>query len=377
MKVAITHDWFASYGGGERLVAELHQMFPDAPIYTAVYDPEKVPPHVREWDIRPSFIQRIPLSRSRHQLFLPLMPMAFEQFDLSGYDLVITSSTACAKGVITGPETLNICYCNTPCRYIWDQYHDYTRDHRAKALIAPIAHWLRIWDRLSSDRVDHFIANSHEVAQRIRRHYRRDSEVIYPPVDVERITPNGRDPEDFYLVVGRLVPYKRVDLAVEAANRLGRRLLVVGEGTEMKRLQAMAGPTVEILGWRSDEDVADLLARCRAFLFPGWEDFGISAVEAQAAGRPVIAYARGGALETVVEGKTGVFFEAQTVDAVIDAMQRADRIGFDPQVCRRNAERFEAAQFRRRIIATVERQVQLVRGAGAGSRESVDYRESA
>lgn len=377
MKVAITHDWFASYGGGERLVAELHQMFPDAPIYTAIYDPEKVPAHVREWDIRPSFIQRIPFSRGRHQLFLPLMPMAFEQFDLSGYDLVITSSTACAKGVITGPETLNICYCNTPCRYIWDQYHDYTREHRAKALIAPIAHWLRVWDRLSSDRVDHFVANSNEVAQRIRRHYRRESEVIYPPVDVERIRPNGREPEDFYLVVGRLVPYKRVDLAVEAANRLGKRLLVVGEGTELKRLREMAGPTVEILGWRSDEEVADLLARCRAFLFPGWEDFGISAVEAQAAGRPVIAYARGGALETVVEGKTGVFFETQTVDAVVDAIERAERTGFDPQVCRRNAERFETAQFRRRIIATVERQVQLLRGAGAGAGRPEDYRESA
>jgi glycosyltransferase involved in cell wall biosynthesis len=378
MKVAITHDWLTSFGGGERVVRELHRMFPDAPIYTAVYDPSRVPASVREWDIRPSFLQRIPFAKRKYQLLLPLMPMAFEQFDMSGYDLVVTSSSACAKGVITSPDAVNVCYCHTPTRYIWDLYHDYTRGHRARALIAPVAHALRLWDRLSADRVDHFVANSYEVASRIRRHYRRDSELIYPPVDVDRIVPDGRDPDDFYLVVSRLVPYKRVDLAVQAANRLGRRLVVVGDGTERRRLEALAGPTVEIRGWQSDEAVAELLARCRAFLFPGWEDFGISAVEAQAAGRPVVAYGRGGALETVVDGKTGVLFEEQTVDSLAEAMLRAERIALDPGVCRRNAERFGADVFRAKLGAAIERQLQAARAARPAVRtRAEEYLESA
>jgi glycosyltransferase involved in cell wall biosynthesis len=378
MKVAITHDWLTSFGGGERVVRELHRMFPDAPIYTAVYDPSRVPASVREWDIRPSFLQRIPFAKRKYQLLLPLMPMAFEQFDMSGYDLVVTSSSACAKGVITSPDAVNVCYCHTPTRYIWDLYHDYTRGHRARALIAPVAHALRLWDRLSADRVDHFVANSYEVASRIRRHYRRDSELIYPPVDVDRIVPDGREPDDFYLVVSRLVPYKRVDLAVQAANRLGRRLVVVGDGPERRRLEALAGPTVEIRGWQSDEAVAELLARCRAFLFPGWEDFGISAVEAQAAGRPVVAYGRGGALETVVDGKTGVLFEEQTVDSLAEAMLRAERIALDPGVCRRNAERFGADVFRAKLGAAIERQLQAARAARPAVRTMAEeYLESA
>lgn len=378
MKVAITHDWLTSYGGGERVVRELHGMFPDAPVYTAVYDPARVPASVREWDIRPSFLQRIPFAKRKYQLLLPLMPLAFEQFDMSGYDLVISSSSACAKGVITSPDAVNVCYCHTPTRYIWDLYHDYTRGHRARALIAPAAHLLRMWDRLSADRVDHFVANSYEVASRIRRHYRRDSELIYPPVDVDRIVPNGREAEDFYLVVARLVPYKRVDLAVQAANRLGKRLVVVGDGPEHRRLEALAGPTVEIRGWQSDEAVADLLARCRAFLFPGWEDFGISAVEAQAAGRPVIAYGRGGAIETVVDGRTGVLFEEQTVESLAEAMLRCERSAFDPGVCRRNAERFGADVFRAQLGAAIERQLQAARAARpALPAMAAEYLESA
>ncbi|HEX2093111.1 MAG TPA: glycosyltransferase [Longimicrobiaceae bacterium] len=367
MRVAITADWLNTYGGGERVLAELHRMFPDAPIYTTVFEPSLTPAPMREWDIRTSFLQRIPFARRRHQPFLPLMPIAFEQFDMSEYDLVITTSSACAKGVITRPGALNVCYCYTPCRYIWDLYHEYTRGLRSRFLFAPVAHWLRVWDRISSDRVDHFIGISHEVASRIHRHYRRDPEVIYPPVDVERVQPNGLPPEDFYLVVARLVPYKRVDLAIRAASRLGRRLVVVGAGSERRRLEAIAGPTVEFLGRRSDAEVADLFARCRAFLFPGWEDFGIAPVEAQAAGRPVIAYGRGGAAETVVDGSTGVLFEEQTEEALVEAILRFERMSFDPSVCRQNAERFSSSEFRRQLSLAIERQIQIARGSRSGS----------
>lgn len=378
MKVAITADWLNTSGGGERVLMQLHRMFPDAPVYTTVCDRDAIPAAMRGWDIRTSFLQRVPFAKRRHQPFLPLMPMAFEQFDMSEYDLVITTSSACAKGVITRPGALNVCYCYTPCRYIWDLYHEYTRGMRARALFAPVAHWLRVWDRLSADRVDHFIGISHEVGSRIRRHYRRDAEVVYPPVDVDRIRPNGLPPEDFYLVVARLVPYKRVDLAVQAASRLGRRLVVVGDGSERRRLEALAGPTVEFLGRRGDDEVAELLARCRAFLFPGWEDFGIAPVEAQAAGRPVIAYGRGGAAETVVDGATGVLFEEQTVDSLAEAMLRADGIAFDPATCRRNAERFGSDVFRAQLGAAIERQLQAARAARpAVPTIAAEYLESA
>ena len=378
MKVAITADWLNTSGGGERVLMQLHRMFPDAPVYTTVCDRDAIPAAMRDWDIRTSFLQRVPFAKRRHQPFLPLMPMAFEQFDMSEYDLVITTNSACAKGVITRPGALNVCYCYTPCRYIWDLYHEYTRGMRTRALFAPVAHWLRVWDRLSADRVDHFIGISHEVGSRIRRHYRRDAEVVYPPVDVDRIRPNGLPPEDFYLVVARLVPYKRVDLAVQAASRLGRRLVVVGDGSERRRLEALAGPTVEFLGRRGDDEVAELLARCRAFLFPGWEDFGIAPVEAQAAGRPVIAYGRGGAAETVVDGATGVLFEEQTVDSLAEAMLRADGIAFDPATCRRNAERFGSDVFRAQLGAAIERQLQAARAARpAVPTIAAEYLESA
>jgi glycosyltransferase involved in cell wall biosynthesis len=367
----------SNVGGGGRVLTHLKAMFPDAPIYTTVHDPDTLPSHMRGWDVRPSFLQRIPFARRRYQAFLPLMPMAFEQFDLREYDLVLTTNSACAKGVITAPDALNLCYCYTPCRYIWDLYHDYTRDLRAKALIAPVAHWLRLWDRLSADRVDHFVAISHEVAGRVRRHYRRDAEVIYPPVDVDRIQPNGRDPEDFYLVVSRLVPYKRVDLAVAAATKLGRRLLVVGEGSARRRLEAVAGPTVEFLGHRSDEEVADLYARCRAFLFPGLEDFGIAPVEAQAAGRPVIAFGRGGATETVVDGATGVLFDEQTVEALADAIQTFEGMSFDPTICRRNAERFDSREFRARMHQAIHRQLRLAQHSHSIPSTLSKYTESA
>jgi glycosyltransferase involved in cell wall biosynthesis len=345
MKVAITSDWLNQFGGAERVLMELHGMYPDAPVYTAVHAPDRLPEEMRSWDIRPSFLQRIPFARERHQPFLPLMPLAFEQFDLREYELVITTSSACAKGVITAPEAVNICYCYTPCRYIWDLYHDYTRESRVRRLFAPIAHGLRMWDQLSSQRVDHFIAISHEVARRIRRHYRRDAEVIHPPVDVDRFRPTGEAPEDYYLVVSRLVAYKRIDLAIEAANLLRRRLIVVGDGPERQRLQALAGPTIEFRGRVGDDEIPQLFAGCRAFLFPGIEDFGIAPVEAQAAGRPVIAFGKGGVLDTVLDGITGVHFHEQTAVALARAITEFDRRRWEPERCRRNAERFDRKRF--------------------------------
>lgn len=365
MKVAITYDWLTQYGGGERIVTELHSLFPDAPIYTAVVDRSRLPPHAATWDVRPSFLQRVPLAPRWHRLFLPLMPLAFEEFDLAEYDLVLTVSSAVAKGVITPPGTLNFCYCLTPCRYIWDLYQDYTRTLRSRPLIAPVAHWLRIWDQLSATRVDHFMAISHEVASRIRRHYRREPEVIYPPVDVDRFVPTGSPPEDYYLVVSRLVAYKRIDLAIQAANLLGRRLVIVGDGPQRRRLEALAGPTVEFLGLADDARVASLYSRCRALLFPGLEDFGIAPVEAQAAGRPVIAFGRGGATETVVHGATGVFFEEQNVESLVEAILQFERLHLDPTLCRRNAERFDRREFYHRLRGAIDRQLGGTRSAKA------------
>ena len=375
MRVAITTDWLNSFGGAERVLLQLHRMFPDAPIFTTVHDPRGLPEAMRGWDVRTSFLQRMPFAARRHQAFLPLMPMAWEEFDFSEFDLVLTTNSACAKGVITRPGTLNICYCYTPCRYIWDLYPEYTRGKLSRPLIAPIAHWLRMWDRLSADRVDHFVAISREIATRIRRHYGREAEVIYPPVDVDGITPNASAPEDFYLIVSRLVPYKRIDLAIAAANALRRRLVIVGDGSERKRLEALAGPTVEFLGRRSDDEIAQLYARCRAFLFPGLEDFGIAPVEAQAAGRPVIAYGAGGALETVLDGRTGVLFTDRTPAGMAEAIRRFEAGSFDPAVCRQNAERFSAAHFRARLRRTIDQQLALA--SRPGERAHPAYLESA
>jgi glycosyltransferase involved in cell wall biosynthesis len=375
MKVAISYDWLNQFGGAERVLMELNTMFPDAPVYTAVHAPERLPEEMRGLDVRTSFLQRIPFARTNHQPFFPLMPLAFEQFDLREYELVISTSSACAKGVITSPEALNICYCYTPCRYIWDLYHEYMRDFRGRALFAPVAHWLRIWDQLSSQRVDHFIAISHEVSRRIRRHYGREAEVIHPPVNVGMFQPNGAPPEDFYLVVSRLVAYKRIDVAVEAANMLKRRLVIVGEGPERRRLEQLAGPTVEFRGWLPNEEIASLYAQCRAFLFPGLEDFGIAPVEAQAAGRPVIAYGRGGALDTVIPGATGVMFEEQTAASLARAITAFEQLRWDPVRCRRNAERFSRELFHTRMQRAIERQLEITRGAKQQRRSGTDYLE--
>jgi glycosyltransferase involved in cell wall biosynthesis len=358
MKVAIVHDWLANMGGSERCVLAFHELFPEAPVFTTVYNQAKLPDEFKSLDIRTSFIQKLPKAKEKYQAYLPLMPLAVEQFDLTDFDVVITSSHACAKGVITRPDALNICYCYTPIRYVWQLYHEYMRleemGRLKRILIPPIMNYLRIWDRLAADRVDEFIGISHAVAQRIRKYYRRDAAVIYPPVDTARYQP-ASSVEDYFLVVSRLVPYKRVDLAVAACSATGQPLLVVGDGPEYARLKEMAKPNVRFLGRVPDEEIARLYASCQAFLFPGNEDFGMTPVEAQAAGRPVIAYRAGGTLETVKAGVTGEFFDELKVDSLVEVLKAFDPGKYKPADMVEHARTFDVANFKKQFSAYVQR----------------------
>jgi len=363
LRVALVHDWLTGMRGGERCLEVFCELFPDADLYTLLHVPGSVSPVIERRRIVTSFLQRLPNAAERYRYYLPLFPAAMRGFDLSGYDLVLSSSHAVAKAARRPPGATHVCYCFTPMRYIWDLYDDYfgARAPRlARVAMPAIAAALRRWDRRTSRRVDRFVAISHFVADRIRRVWNRDANVIYPPVDVGRFTIAEDGPGDYYLVVSALVPYKRVDLAIAAATRMKRRLLVVGSGPEMRRLTAMAGPTVEFLGWRDDATVAELYARCRAALFPTLDDFGIVPLEAMAAGRPVVAYGVGGAIETVIgldapggAAPTGVFFPEQRVEALEAAMAtlEANEHRFESKALRARAEGFDRPLFRDRISA--------------------------
>lgn len=359
MKVALVHDFLTQMGGAEKVVEVFHTLFPDAPIYTSAYDPEAMPAYYRTWDIRTSFIQRLPMMRKTHRMAVPLYPMAFESFDLSGYDLVLSSSSSFAKGVITQPDTLHVCYTHAPMRFAWST-QSYMRNEKAatplRALLAPVLHYLRGWDSVASSRVDHYIANSRAVARRIAKFYRRESEVIYPPVETSRFR-IAREIGDYYILVARFAPYKRLDLAIEAFNELGRPLKVVGEGRQRAALEAKAGKNIEFLGRVDDVALPDLLARARAYIMPGEEDFGIAPVEANACGRPVIAYAAGGALDTQIDGVTGVLFEEQSVAGLCDAVRRADTIDIDPEAIRKNAQRYDTCAFQENLLRVVAREM--------------------
>lgn len=349
VKVALIHEWLTTLGGSERVVLSLSKIFPGAPVFTSVYDRDRLPAEFHALDVRPSFLQKIPGAIKKHQALLPLMPLAFEQHDLRGFDLVISSHHACAKGVITDANALHLSYVHTPMRYAWDLTHEYqaTLSPLKRAMAAPLLHYLRGWDVTSSWRVDHYMANSKLVAERIAKHYRRPATVIHPPIRVDDFTVGQK--ADHYLVVSRLVPYKRIDLAVEAANRTGAKLRVVGDGPLYKELKAMAKPNVQFLGNLSDAEVRAEYAIARAFLFPGFEDFGLTPLEAMASGMPVIAYGRGGALETVVDGVTGVFFAEQTADSLVEAISRFERLDFSPDAIRRHAGTYDEAIFADKI----------------------------
>ncbi len=359
MKVAIVHDYLMQMGGAEKVVEVLHSLFPDAPVYTSAFDREAMPDSYRAWDVHTTFLQRLPFKRKTHRAALLLYPAAFESFDLSAFDLVISSSSSFAKGILTQPRTIHICYTHTPMRFAWTP-RSYMKEERismmTRTLLTPALHYLRTWDALASMRVDHYVANSREVAGRIRKFYRRDSDVVHPPVETARfhISPQI---EDYYVMVTRLAPYKRLDLAVAACTRLGRPLKIVGSGRYMKKLKKIAGPKVEFLGHVSDAELPDLLARARAYIMPGEEDFGIAPVEANASGRPVIAFAAGGALDSQLDGVTGVLFHQPTVESLMEAMQRADSIEFDPQIIRSHAEKFDTECFKTAIRRVIEKAV--------------------
>jgi glycosyltransferase involved in cell wall biosynthesis len=353
-KVALAHDYLNQYGGAERVVEVLHEMYPEAPVYTSIYDPDSMPESYRNWDIRTSFLQYVPGIHRNHQPYLPLYPAAFKFLKIDPtYDVLISSSSAWGKGVRVDPSVLHICYCHSPMRFAWDFDHYAERermDSLSRAVVQPILRRLRNWDRATSRRVDHFIANSGVVQQRIAKFWGRQSTVIHPPVDTDSFSPApASDVGDFYVMVSRLVPYKRFDIAIEAANRLGVALKIIGDGRARGELESIAGPTVEFLGRVSDEERNHLFARCRAAIFPAEDDFGIGQVEVQAAGRPVIAYDRGGARETVLDGETGVLFSPQSVSGLVDAIRRFEALSFDSDRIVRHADQFSKRRFESEI----------------------------
>lgn len=367
MKVSLVHDWVVAIGGGERCLEVFHELWPEAPLYTLVYAQASVERMgFDQRRVHSSVLQRFPRSQKWYRKYLPFYPMAIEQFDLSDYNVIVSSSHAAAKGVLVRSDQLHICYCHTPIRYAWDLTHRYLKENALekgiKSLIArSILHYIRIWDSLTANRVDYFIANSHYTARRIWRTYRRESAVIYPPVNVDRFQMQAKK-DDYFLFVSRLVPYKKADLVVATFSKLNLPLKVVGDGPQFKECRRLAGKSVELLGYQSDDVVANLMGKAKALIFAAEEDFGIVPIEAQACGTPVIAYGKGGAVETVVpadglnwEKATGVMFEAQTEEALASAIQRFLKWedNFNPRVIRRNAERFGRERFKREIGAFI------------------------
>ncbi len=355
-KIALVHDWLVGMRGGEKVLEVLCQMYPQATLFTLVHREGACSPSIERMKIVTSFIQHSPFGRDRYQYYLPLFPRAVRGFDLRGFDLVVSSSSAAAKGVTPGPGALHLCYCHTPMRYLWDQYEQYFGPGRAplavRGAMRLVRGYLRQWDVASARGVHSFIANSVAVQERIRRLYGRDAVVIYPPVDVHKFRPSSRD-EGYYLIVSALVPYKRLEIAVEAFALSGRRLVVVGSGPEERRLKAKARGNIEFPGWVSDEELRQWYACCRGLIFPGEEDFGIVPVEAMACGKPVIALARGGALETVIEGETGIFFERPDAILLNRAIDRFETMRFDPGAIAARVQHFRTERYRDEIAAFV------------------------
>jgi glycosyltransferase involved in cell wall biosynthesis len=353
MKIAIVHDYLNQYGGAERVLECFLDLFPDAPVYTMLTDLSKMPSRFSQVDIRNSFIHSIPFSKNHYKKMLSLFPIAVEQFDLREYDVILSSSSAFAKGVITNPNQIHICYCYTPMRYVWDLYHQYIQEDVKNPVFRMslpfVLHKIRMWDQLTARRVDHFIADSKSISNRIAKYYGRDSQVIYPPVSYDKFQ-QSEDNEDFFLIVSRMIPYKRIDIAIEAFNKLQKPLVIIGDGYDRKRLESLAGSTVTFLGRQPDEVIVEYYSKCKGFILAGEEDFGITPLEAQSSGRPVIAYGKGGALETVVENVTGLFFDEPTADSIIKAVQKFETIPFDPLTIREHANRFNESRFKQEIM---------------------------
>ncbi len=354
MKVALIHDWLTGMRGGEKCLEVFCEMFSEAPIYTLVHQPGSVSEIIESHPIHTSFLQRLPMGKKRYQRYLPLFPAAIERFDMRPYDLVFSSSHAVAKGVITHPGTRQICYCHTPMRYIWHAYEQYFGGGKVRGLtswmLPSAATYLRNWDVTSAARVDHFIANAHNVAKRIKHYYHRDASVVHPWADTEFYQVDGSQVrEDFCLVISALVPYKRIDLAIKACRELNKRLIVIGSGVETSKLKKIAGPRVEFRGWVGQDELLALLQRTESLLFPGEEDFGIVPVEAMACGTPVVAYGRGGVLETIIDGQTGVYFAEQTVESLCEAIAKVPRMNLTAAAARARALDFSRESFRIKI----------------------------
>jgi glycosyltransferase involved in cell wall biosynthesis len=361
--MALVHDWLNQMGGAENVLEEMVSLFPGAPVYTSMFAPHRMPAAYQSWPIRTTFMQRLPGVTSHHQAYLPVYPLAFGRMDLSSYDLVLSNKSGFCHGVRTqngSRRAIHACYCLTPTRFLWlyEQYRE--REQLGDGLnhvLQPVLALLRRWDWTAAQRVDHFIAISEEVRQRIQNIYGRDSIVIHPPVDTERFTPDPSVPVgDYYLIVSRLIPYKRIDLAVQAFNQLpDEKLIIVGDGRDRAALEAQAAPNICFKGRLPLEQLVELMRGCKAFLFPGLEDFGIAPVEAMSAGRPVIAYAGGGALDTVVPGVTGEHFSSQTVDGLLGVLRQFDPQVYQPAACRVQAEKFSRAIFQEKLQAFLNR----------------------
>lgn len=354
MKVALIHDHLAQDGGAEKVLKVFADMFPDAPIYTLLYEQKHADKYFKNRKIETSIIQRLPGGIKHYQWYMPFMPMAVEFFDLKKYDLVISDASAFAKGVITSPDTLHICYCHTPTRYIWSDTHQYIEELRYnkyfKKIISLILNYIRIWDRAAADRVDKYIANSKTVKRRIIKYYKANSTVIYPPVALDKFS-IAETIDNFFLIGGRLAPYKRVDIVIEAFKKLDKKLKIFGDGVDLKRLKKIAedNKNIEFLGRVSDDEKAELYKKCQAFINPQEEDFGITMIETMASGRPVIALKKGGARETVIEGKTGIFFNNQTSESLMNAVNKFNADNFNPQEIRAHTEQFSTERFKREI----------------------------
>lgn len=373
MKTALVYDRVNKWGGAERVLLALHKLFPNAPLYTSVYDKQKAP-WAKVFDVKTSFLQNFPFA-THHELYAALMPLVFESFSFDEYDLVISVTSEAAKGIITKPGTLHICYCLTPTRYLWSAYDDYFKDPYFRFISKPVVSYLRAWDKIAAQRPDAYIAISKEVQERISKFYGRESTVVYPPVDSikyqvlsSRYGENQNkilntryiihNTSDYFLIASRLVPYKRIDLAISAFNKLKLPLKIVGIGSEERRLKAMAGQTIEFLGYLTQEELVRYYKGCQALIFPGIEDFGLTILEAQSLGKPVIAFRGGGALETIIDGKTGIFFDKQTVENLIQAIRRFNNLIIDPKDCIQQAQKFSFEQFKEQLMSEILKLVQ-------------------
>ncbi len=358
MKIALAHDWLNQVGGAEDVLEALLRIYPASPVYTSIFAKPFMPQFLQNCDIRTLWLDRLPAIHRRHQAYLPLYPIAWNSLNIDNFDVILSNKSGFCHGLRYPPRSLHICYCLTPTRYVWQLRHYLAGEELgavSTALLRPLVAMLRRWDYAAAQRVSHFIAISTAVKERIRRFYDRGSVVIYPPVDTARFEAAARAQiDDYYLVVSRLVPYKRIDLAVQAATALGLKLKVAGTGRDLERLRSLAGDCVEFLGFVPDSDLPGLMSRCRALVFPGLEDFGITPLQAQASGRPVIAFGGGGALDTVIPGLTGEHFSNLTVDSLKEVWRNFDERAYNPEALRRHARRFDASIFAERISAFVE-----------------------